>query len=132
MPSISIGSARVLSMFVVAFLGVMVQILTAPFGLPEPPPDSLTHGWDRFYTPLTQEAGFLGALAGAFAVALLQYKEEVHEDGFPIPLTPLCVVLYLSLPAILPAQHAAGAYFLLAIQFGILVSIMLDTQPQMP
>ena len=132
MPSISLGNARVFSLIIVAFLGVMVQILTAPFGLPAPP-DTLAHGWDRFYTPLTQEAGFLGSLVGAIAVALLQYKEEVHQDeGFPLPLTPLCVAAYLLLPDLLPGQSAIGMIFLLGSQFAILVSIMLDMQPQLP
>lgn len=132
MPNVSLGSFRVLSLLVIAFIGVMVEVAAPPFGLPELP-DTLTQGWDRFYTPMSQEAGFLGAVFGALATALLQYKENI-QGGFTLILTPISVVLYLSLPNLLPAtlDPGAGGVFLLVSQIGILFAVLSDMQPDEP
>ena len=88
--------ARPTSLVLIACLGVLVEISVAPYGLPALP-DSLTHDWDRFYSPFTREAGFLGVLIGALATALLQYKERI-QTGPHLVLAPLSVGVYLTLP----------------------------------
>ena len=132
MPSLSIGSIRVLSLLVVALTGVLMEVAVPPLGLP-PLPDTLSHGWDRFYSPFTREVGFIGALLGALAIALTQYKERV-QDALTLVLTPLSVGLYLSLPHLLPDSlgPAVGTVFLLASQFTILLAVIADMQPEEP
>ena len=132
MPSISLGSMRVLSLLVVALLGVLVEISVPPFGLPSLP-ETLSQGWDRFYSPFTREVGFIGALLSALALALTQYKERVQES-LPLILTPITVGIYLSLPHLLPTGIAPGigAVFLLASQLAIVLAVLSDLQPEQP
>ena len=130
----SLGAARSLSLLLIALLGVLGQIGVAPLGLPPLPADSLSHGWERFYSPV-REVGFLAVFLSAIAVSLLQYKAETTPGT--LVLTPLAVAMYLALPSLsrmLPEDLGAGilALFLFVTLIAIILSVLADIRPEEP
>ena len=127
----ALAASRFLSLFVIAILGVLGQIGVAPVGLPALPPEALSHGWERFYSPI-REFGFLAVFLAGIIIALSQYKNETSPGT--LLLTPIAVVLYLALPHFLPEDLAAGvvAVFLLLCLFAIVLGTLADIQPETP
>ena len=127
----ALAASRFLSLFVIAILGVLGQIGVAPVGLPALPAESLSHGWERFYSPI-RELGFLAVFLAGIITAMSQYKNEATPGA--LPLTPLAVILYLALPHFLPDNSGAGviAVFLLLCLFAIVLATVADIQPEAP
>ena len=102
--------------------------LLGPPGLPDLPAESaISREWTAFYDAVRQLV-VLAAILGVLVTALLQYREEVAEGS--LVLSPIAVLAYLALPALLPDDLGMAAALLALVALtAIALGVWADLQP---
>ena len=128
---VSLGMVRCLTLALIALLGLLGQVVVPSSG-PELPSagEALVEEWGLFYE-VVREAGLLAALLGVVVACLQQVREETAPGT--LVLTPLAVLAYLALPAVLPGDLGLlGALLSMAALLTISLGAWADLQPDHP
>ena len=126
---ISLGAVRCVSLFVIALLGVLGRLVTPDTGaaLPDLADQPLIEEWGMLYSAV-REAGVLAAVVAVLAACAMQIPDEVAPAT--LVLTPLAVLAYLAMPAVLPPDLGSlGALLVMMCLLAVCLGAWTDLQP---